>query len=253
MNLATTGSRSSWDPSRSAVVICDMWDLRELGHCRSATQRIDELAPAMNRVVAALRRQGALIIHAPSDCMDAYRDHPARLRAIRAPHSTAPADFDWNWPDPSREPPVPGLVVPWPGEPINCSCDSPEPCIGGDPLPPWTRQIADIEMRPEDAVTDDGQAVFNLLEERGIEDVLIMGVHTNVCVLSRPFGIRQLVYLGKKPILCRDLTDSFHRMPVGHFAGNRMIFEHIERYWCPTVTSDQLVGGEAFRFAGDHE
>ncbi len=38
-----------------------------------------------------------------------------------------------------------------------------------------------------------------------------MGVHANICVLGRPVGIRQLVYLGKKPILCRDLTDSFHR------------------------------------------
>jgi nicotinamidase-related amidase len=251
MNPDTPEARISWDTSRSAVIICDMWDLRDLGHCRSATRRIEELAPALNRVVAALRRDGAFVIHAPSECVDSYRDTPGRLRARNAPHVSARVKFDWNWPDPSRELPVPGLVAPWPGEPIICSCDSPEPCIGGAPLLPWTRQVAAIEMRPEDAVTDDGQEVFNLLEERRIEDVLIMGVHTNVCVLSRPFGIRQLVYVGKKPILCRDLTDSFHRMPGGHFAGNRMICEHIERYWCPTMTSDQLVGGEPFRFADD--
>lgn len=75
-----------------------------------------------------------------------------------------------------------------------------------------------------------------------------MGVHTNVCVLGRPFGIRQLVYLGKRPLLCRDLTDSFHRWPAGHVAGTDLIVSHIETFWCPTVTSDQLVGGEAFVF-----
>jgi nicotinamidase-related amidase len=37
----------------------------------------------------------------------------------------------------------------------------------------------------EDAVTDDGQEMFNLLEERHITDVVVMGVHTNICVVSR--------------------------------------------------------------------
>jgi nicotinamidase-related amidase len=70
-----------------------------------------------------------------------------------------------------------------------------------------------IEVAPEDAMSDDGREVFNLLEHGGIENVVVMGVHTNLCVLRRPYGIRQLVYLGKKPLLCRDLTDSFHRDP----------------------------------------
>jgi nicotinamidase-related amidase len=111
--------------------------------------------------------------------------------------------------------------------------------------------MAAIEMRPEDAVTDIGQEVFNLLEERDIRDVLLMGVHANVCVLSRDFGIRQLVRLGRRPVLCRDLTDSFHRHPAGHFIGNRMVVEHIERYWCSTVTSAELVGGHPFQFSAD--
>jgi nicotinamidase-related amidase len=93
--------------------------------------------------------------------------------------------------------------------------------------------------------------VFNLLEERDIGDVILMGVHANICVLSRDLGIRQLVRVGKRPVLVRDLTDSFHRHPAGHLAGNRMVVEHIERYWCPTVTSAELVGGEPFQFSAD--
>jgi hypothetical protein len=97
-------------------------------------------------------------------------------------------------------------------------------------------------------VIDDGQEVFNLLEERGIGDVVVLGVHTNICVLGRPYGIRQLVYAGKRPVLCRDLTDSFHRDPRGHFWGTGQVVAHVERRWCPTVTSDQLAGGAPFRF-----
>jgi hypothetical protein len=107
-----------------------------------------------------------------------------------------------------------------------------------------------IEVAPEDAMSDDGREVFNLLEHGGIENVVVMGVHTNVCVLRRPYGIRQLVYLGKKPLLCRDLTDSFHRDPRGHFCGTELVVAYIERHWCPTVTSDQLAGGTPLHSQG---
>lgn len=70
-----------------------------------------------------------------------------------------------------------------------------------------------IKIHDADAVTADGQEVFNLLRQRGIDNVIIMGVHTNRCVLGRPFGIRQMAYLKKNVVLCRDLTDSYQRDP----------------------------------------
>jgi hypothetical protein len=72
----------------------------------------------------------------------------------------------------------------------------------------WTRQIATNEIAPEDAITDHGQETWNLLAERGIDHVILCGVHLNMCVLGRPFAIRQMVRLGKTVTLLRDLTDS---------------------------------------------
>jgi nicotinamidase-related amidase len=115
---------------------------------------------------------------------------------------------------------------------------------------PWTHQIESIEVSSDDAVTDDGEELLALLEERGIQDVVVMGVHANRCVLGRPYGIRQLVYWGKRPVLCRDLTDSYHRDRRGHLWGNEQMVTHIERHWCPTLTSDQFVGGTPFQFQG---
>jgi nicotinamidase-related amidase len=236
-----TVPRRDWDAARAAVVICDMWDAH---HCVTAARRVGEMAPRMNEVAAALREQGALIIHAPAGCTDFYRGTPARARAVRAPHVPAPAPIDWYGWQPDEELVLPvTLTAPGP-----CSCDSPAPCGDGRPPYPWTRQTPLIGIHPTDAVSDDGQEVFNLLEERGIDDVIVMGVHTNICVLGRPYGIRQLVILGKKPILCRDLTDSFHRHPRGHAWGTGQVVAHIERRWCPTTTSDLLVGGAPFRF-----
>jgi nicotinamidase-related amidase len=226
--------RPDWDMARAAIVICDMWDDH---HCVAAARRVVEMAPRMNEVVASLREQGALIVHAPSGCVDFYRGTPARIRAIQAPAAQAPGPIDWNDWETDEQAMLPTTLT----DPGGCSCDSPEPCGEAGPPYPWTRQTPLIDILPEDAVSDDGQEIFNLLQERGIEDVIVMGVHTNICVLGRPYGIRQLVRLGKRPVLCRDLTDSFHRDPRGHAWGTEQVVAHVERRWCPTVTSDQLL------------
>jgi nicotinamidase-related amidase len=228
----------------TAVVVCDMWDAH---HCVSAARRVAEMAPRVNEVVGRLRAQGVLVIHAPGGCAAFYRGTPARGRAIEAPRAVAPAPIGWNDWAPDEAAALPAtLVAPGP-----CSCDSAEPCCEAGAPYPWTRQIPAITIDSDDAVSDDGQEVFNLLESRGLADVIVMGVHTNVCVLARPYGIRQLVSLGKRPVLCRDLTDAFHRDPRGHAWGTEQVIAHIERRWCPTVTSDQLVGGVPFRFRGE--
>ena len=38
--------------------------------------------------------------------------------------------------------------------------------------------------------------------------LLWAGVHTNMCVLGRPFGLRQMARLGKNTALVRDMTDT---------------------------------------------
>ena len=65
------------------------------------------------------------------------------------------------------------------------------------------------------------------------------------------------VMQGQRVALVRDLTDTMYnpaRRPfVSHFAGTRLMVEHVEKYWCPTITSAALLGGAPFRFAGDAE
>jgi hypothetical protein len=76
-----------------------------------------------------------------------------------------------------------------------------------------------------------------------------------MCVLGRPFGLRQMVKNGKHVILMRDLTDTMYnprKAPyVSHFSGTDRVIEHVERYVCPSATSDQILGGGPFRFKDD--
>jgi nicotinamidase-related amidase len=229
----------TWAPARTAAVICDMWDQH---WCASASARVAELAPHLNETVAALRRSGALIIHAPSGTLDFYAGRPGRMLAQAAPPVETRSPLQkWVHLDEAQE----GRL---PIDDSDGGCDCLPPCRQGQP---WRRQIASIEIAAGDAITDSVEA-FYLMRQRAIERVLIMGVHANMCVLGRPFGIRQLVRQGMAVALVRDLTDAMYnpRMPpfVDHFKGTELVVEHIERHWCPTITSDQITGGEPFRF-----
>jgi len=234
--------RLEWDPAKTAIIICDMWDQH---WCKGATARVAEMAPRMNEVVKAARARGVFIIHAPSGTLDFYKDHPGRALAQKAPTATPPVPLkNWCHLDPSKEAPLPI-------DDSDGGCDDEPQCQGGSP---WKRQIATIEIAPGDAITDNAEA-YNLLQQRGIDNVLVMGVHANMCVLGRPFSIRQMVGVGKNVLLMRDMTDTMYnsrmRPFVPHFAGTDLIVRHIERYWCPSVTSADLLGGQPFKFSKD--
>lgn len=128
--------------------------------------------------------------------------------------------------------------------------------LGRNPKMPWKRQTELLTIdRSADYVSDRGDEVWNILQQHQIKHVILVGVHTNMCVLGRPFGLRQMVRAKKNVVLMRDMTDTMYnpkRWPyVSHFEGTRRIITHIERYVCPTISSDQIIGDSEFRFAAD--
>ncbi len=232
--LEIVETAAEWKASETAIIVCDMWDKH---WCISASNRVDELAPRMNLVLRELRSRGALILHAPSDTMDFYADTPQRQRAQNAPPVPAPEDIQtWQKLDPSREPPLPI-------DDSDNGCDDLPAC---PPYKAWTRQHPALEIAAEDAISDNGQEVFYLLRQYDIQNAIVMGVHTNMCVLGRSFAIRRLVKLGLNTALMRDLTDALYNPRsapyVTHERGTELVIEHIERYWCPSVTSEEVVG-----------
>ncbi|HEV2208915.1 MAG TPA: alpha-L-fucosidase [Verrucomicrobiae bacterium] len=234
--------RAEWDPTHTAVVICDMWDRH---WCKGATARVAEMAPRMNELVTALRNRGVFIIHCPSDTMAFYEGSPARKLAQRAPkfdlHALAAAHPGLG---PEHEPPLPI-------DDSDGGCDDSPQCPQSSP---WTHESAAIQIAEGDAVAENAEP-YGLMRQRGITNVLIMGVHENMCVLGRTFGIRQLVRSGLNVALVRDLTDTMYnsrRKPfVDHFTGTALVCSHIEKYWCPTITSEQIIGGSRFWFKAD--
>jgi nicotinamidase-related amidase len=225
-----------WKGSETAVVICDMWD----DHwCKGAAKRCAALAPAVDRFAKAARAKGALVVHCPSDVVAFYDGTPQRDRAKNAPAAPAPVPIQSRRYDAARE-------GPFPVDDSDNGCDDEPQCPIVTKPPPWKRQLATIEIAPEDAVTDRGQEAYNLFVQRGVKNVFVAGVHTNMCVLGRSFAIRQLTMLGFDVVLVRDLTDSLYnprkRPNVSHERGTELIVEHIEKYWCRSVLAADVVG-----------
>jgi len=214
------------EAASTAVLICDMWDRH---WSRGASERVDAMAPQMNEVVKAARELGVFVIHAPSDTMDFYGGTPARQRMVSAPCVDPP----------------PEMEVADPALPVD---DSDEGSDTGEEQVscPWSRQHPAIEIDQErDGIADSGREVYSAMRQRSIEDLIIMGVHTNMCVLNRSFGIKQMVRWGVNVALAGDLTDTMYNpaMPpyVSHAEGTRLVVEYVEKFWCPTIGSDDLV------------
>ncbi len=235
----------TWIPSQTAVVICDMWNEH---WCKGATRRVAEMAPRMNAFVEAARSKGALIVHAPSGVTSHYKNHPAYQAALKIPIArNMPKDIrKWCYSIPAEEKAV------YPIDQSDGGCDCQPKCKSRTA---WSKQVAAIKIHDKDLISDQGHIIWSAYEQRGIRNVIILGVHTNMCVLGRPFGLRQMARNKKNVVLVRDLTDTMYNSRakpyVNHFRGTDLIVAHIEKYVCPTITSNQILGGRPFKFKAD--
>ena len=250
-----------WIPGETAIIVCDVWDYH---HSPNAVARLEQLLPRLDAVLKYARSHGVTIIHAPSDCMDAYQNHPARRRAIAAPDAeNQPADIgSWCSAIPAEEKTAYPIDQSDGGEDddrsVHAEWAKKLTTMGRNPNMPWQRQNSGITIDSQkDYISDRGDEVWNVLAQQEIKNVVLTGVHTNMCVLGRPFGLRQMARNGKHVVLMRDMTDTMYnpaRWPyVSHFEGTRRVISHIERYVCPTITSDQWLGGASFRFTEDRD
>lgn len=213
--------------SETAIILCDVWD----DHwCKTAAQRCGVLAKKIDEVLKAARAKGVTVIHAPSDCMAFYKDDPQRQRMAQLPKADPP----------------PALALPTPPLPIDdsdggCDCDPPAKFYKA-----WSREHPAVTIADSDYISDNGQEVYRLLKAKGIKTVLVAGVHTNMCVLDRSFAIKQLTRWGIPCVLLRDLTDTMYnpkKAPyVPHDQGTELVVRHIEKHYCPSALSADLLG-----------
>ena len=157
-----------WNGNETAIIICDMWDEH---WCKGATRRVAEMAGPLNDVVSIARDKGVQIVHAPSDCMDYYKNHPARKLAKKYKHKNVEAKL-------GKGKLACELDDDWPFKLIDEGCDDNPDC---QVRKAWTKQIDSIEIVEGDIITDSGVEAGSFFFNRGVKNVILVGVHTNMC------------------------------------------------------------------------
>jgi nicotinamidase-related amidase len=217
---------------KAAFIICDMWDKH---WAKGMTERVARMAPGMNRLASILRDKGVLIVHAASETMDFYAEHPARKRLLSA-IAEEKADAD-------RET-VTLQDYPLPIDDSDGGSDTGE---GQDQVDRkvWTREHEAIYIDPERdiIVGDEGHLLRSYLHQTDRDQLFIAGVATNMCILNRSFGIRPMLRRGFHYALFDEYTDTMYnpaRSPyVSHDDGTALVCSYIRKWYCPTAKLPQ--------------
>jgi len=235
-----------WSPSQTAIIICDMWDKH---WCKDATTRVNELAPRINGVISIARSEGVLIVHAPSGCMDHYKDYPGRKEALK--YINPSFNRVMNVISTEKLPSEKNAI--WPIDQSDGGCTDLTD-KGNVNRKVWTKENDQIKIKDNDVISDAGDEIAGVFAARGIKNVILMGVHTNMCIINRSFGLRNMVRLGLNVVLMRDMTDAMYDSRswpyVSHFAGVNLVIQYIEKYICPTILSSDFTHKIPFGFSG---
>lgn len=237
------------DSSNTAAIVSDMWAEH---WCAGATRRVKELAPRMNSFLSTLRAMGVKIIFCPSGTEEVYKDYPQRkamkdYSIIQSRSAAQTALFTQNL--------IPDITTRIDPDRVQCDCGL--ECKCDSSRKPWRDkgQIPALAIEKDDLIGMDEDNVINYLREEKYRHVFVLGVHANMCVIYRKFGLKMLKISGLSPILVRDMTDCMiprEEPPYqDHFTALDATIRFIEEQICPSMLSSEILPGSPFVFSED--
>jgi alpha-L-fucosidase 2 len=218
------------DPAKTAIIIIDMWNFH---WCMTAAERVSAMVPRMNAVLDIARKQGMQIIWNPSDVVTAYSGYPQYEKALAVEHHHTPE---------IRTEIAAKFTAPFGA----CLCGPGFRCGGNYG---WDGMNPDLIIGDSDLISASTDEIYSLLSERGITNVIYMGVHTNMCVFGKPGAISYLWKAGFNCLLARDLNDAFTAYdPDSGYTPDQGTTEIDENLQTAGITIINM--GEEFRKAG---
>jgi nicotinamidase-related amidase len=225
-------------PAReAAVVLVDVWDTHVIASHAARTAEIarTRIAPA----IAAARRAGVAVIHAPSPVQ--ARRYPQWTRYATEQDACAPAVTSWpflqadDWPPPMfrrregeyaqyRRPHPPSI-----------------PELRGERD---SRRIdPSVEPEPDDFVVATGDQMHRLCRERGILHLFYAGFAANICIPFKDYAIRAFHARGYNVMLVRDCTTAIEgHDTIADLRGTHQAIRELEMAGlAATLTSDAFI------------
>lgn len=206
-----------FDSSKTAMVVIDMWNWH---WCKTATERVGSMVPRMERCLTEARKLGIQVFYCPTDSVDAYVGTPQRERIFALPSHQLPPLVKVDCPTPPNGP--------------GCGCGA-EKCAGNFG---WDAMHPGLSIGKDDLMPNSFESLYSICKEREIDNLIYMGVHTQVCLLGKSVGLANMKSAGFNCILARDLTDSHPDYVPGKIDPDDLTARtvaHFERYLCATV------------------
>lgn len=214
--------------AQAALVLVDVWQRHYIKDTEARAETIinKDLIP----LIAACRRSGLQVIHAPSP--EVAKSH-ANWVKLAPPDEAAPKQDAW--------PPIAfrnlsGLYKSYrrPQEPREAERQS---------MPPLTFHPK-ITPVGKEAVVATGEELHRYCKQEGILFLFFAGFNTNACILSRDYGIPQMSNRGYQTILVRDCTtgmeSKYTQAGLGQTAGAILLLEMFGQY---SVASAEIING----------
>ena len=228
-------------PARdAALVLVDVWNTHVIASHAARTAEIARtcIAPA----VAAARRLGVAVVHAPS---------PAQAqRYAQWSHYATPED--------AAAPPTGSMLGALSGEPADWPPAAFRRREGvyaqfRRPQSPLVAQLRgeryergidpSVEPAPEDFVVATGAQLHRLCRDQGIVHLFYAGFAANVCIPFKDYGVRAFRARGYNVILLRDCTTAIEgHDTVDELAGTQQAIRELEMAdLAATITSAAFV------------
>ncbi len=225
----------TWEiaPDRAALVLVDVWDIHPyVSHLeRGARITRERIVP----VVAACRKAGMSIVHAPSPGQAVKYPQWVRYAGDREIAGAGSVGARDAWPPPEFRArtgefakfakPVSARRTKWLQEEL-----------------PKRRIMPCVEPAPDDYVVRNGEQLHRLLRHRGVLHLFYAGFAANMCVLQRDYGIRAMFERGYNIILLRDCTtgiESAETLP--QMMHTKAAVSIVEMLWGVSGTARALV------------
>jgi len=179
------------ETTKTAFIIVDMWDAH---WCMTCSQRAVSLVPRLNAVVDVARKLGVTVIWNPTDAIGAYAGTRMYQKGL-VPEMNAPRTRNLAVKFTAPFAPSGYCVC---GKGIQCLCHY-----------IWTGQNPDLVLDDEyDYMAAASSQIYSILKKRDIEHVIYLGIATNVCLYTKPGGIKAIWGAGYDCLFTRDVTDA---------------------------------------------
>ena len=211
-------------------VDCWAWHFSEETMARIDVITRERIAP----LLAACRKQGMLVIHAPADPVASKHPNFVRLRPKSAQAQPAFPDSP-EWPPPefrSKTGPYARFARPH------------EPQAAQRAAHRDTQRDFHPAAKPEgdEPVILDGEDLHRLCAQRHILHLFFVGFNTNACIMMRDYGLPAMARRGYQTILLRDCTTGMEIADtVDTMTCTEGTIADIEQFLGYTLTSTELI------------